>query len=113
MQRSHGEVQGSESRHYELIRAATIWLIDVVQRAALKARNLQKSYTKKSAKPTEWTIVRIDWRAAPSALVNCVPGRIDHLSKQAKSHKCRIWSLTGLTGKRSVRPPSRIGLTLD
>src|SRR5438445_4916719 len=30
MQRSHGEVQGSESRHYELIRAATIWLIDVV-----------------------------------------------------------------------------------
>ncbi len=58
MQRSHGEVQGSESRHYELIRAATIWLIDVVQRAALKARNLQKSYTKKSAKPTEWTIRR-------------------------------------------------------
>src|SRR5947209_1475195 len=30
MQRSHGEVQGSESRHYELIRAATIWLVDVV-----------------------------------------------------------------------------------
>ena len=33
-------------------------LVDVVRRAALKARNLQKSYTKKSAKPTEWTIRR-------------------------------------------------------
>src|SRR2546429_5163496 len=58
MQRSHGEVQGSESRHYELIRAAAIWLIDVVQRAALKVRNLQKSHTKKPTKPTEWTIRR-------------------------------------------------------
>src|SRR6266566_170209 len=58
MKRSHGEVQGSESRHYELIRAATIWLIDVVQRAALKVRNLQKSHTKKPTKPTEWTIRR-------------------------------------------------------
>src|SRR5260370_19211589 len=32
--------------------------VDVVQRAALKARNLQKSHTKKPTKPTEWTIRR-------------------------------------------------------
>jgi hypothetical protein len=33
--------------------------LDVVGRAALTARNLQKSHTKKPTKPTKWTVRRL------------------------------------------------------